>query len=70
MTLEGPRINSDGSPTHWWFNTKSGEVEQGLISKSIDRIGPFDTREEALRALDTVRQRSAEWAKSEERDRD
>ena len=63
-------MNSDGSPMYWWFNTKSGEVEQGLISKSIDRIGPFDTREEALRALDTVRQRSAEWAKSEERDRD
>jgi hypothetical protein len=55
---------------YWWFNTKSGEVEQGLISKSTDRIGPFDTREEALRALDTVRQRSAEWAKAEEQDRD
>ena len=63
-------MNSDGSPMYWWFNTKTGEVEQGLISKSTDRIGPFDTGEEALRALDTVRQRSAEWAKAEEQDRD
>ena len=31
----------------WWFNTKTGEVEQGAQSPWSDRAGPYATREEA-----------------------
>ena len=31
----------------YWYNTRSGEVEEGPQSLSIDRLGPFATRAEA-----------------------
>lgn len=46
----------------YWYNLKTGEVEHGLLSPSVDRAGPFDTAEEASRALETLRENSARWA--------
>ncbi len=65
MTLEDAAKNSAGDNAQWWFNTRSGEVEFGLLTASVYRIGPFASREEALGALDTVRRRSKEWAEAE-----
>ena len=48
--------------TQWWYNDRTGEVEEGPQSLGIDRIGPFDTREEALRAPEIVAERSRAWA--------
>jgi hypothetical protein len=31
----------------WWYNTATGEVEQGAQSAWSDRAGPYRTREEA-----------------------
>jgi hypothetical protein len=31
----------------WWYNTSTGEVEQGAKSPWSDRAGPYATREEA-----------------------
>jgi len=62
MTLEGDATNSTGANIQWWYNTKSGEVEFGLLTASVYRIGPFDSREEALGALDRVRRRAETWA--------
>ena len=36
--------------TEWWYNHKTGEVEEGPQSLGSDRDGPFATREDAARA--------------------
>jgi hypothetical protein len=46
----------------FWYNTHTGEVEEGKISNSIDRAGPFATREEAERAPEIIAERSRRWA--------
>ncbi len=48
--------------TEWWFNTKTHEVEDGPQSLAGDRVGPFDTREEAARANEIIAARSRAWA--------
>jgi hypothetical protein len=49
----------------FWYNLKTGAVEQGFQSPSVDRVGPFDTREEAERALEILRANSAKWSEEE-----
>ncbi|MBX3094388.1 MAG: methionine aminopeptidase [Cryobacterium sp.] len=48
--------------TEWWFNTKTGQVEEGPQSLGTDRLGPFETREDAARALEIIAERSRAWA--------
>lgn len=55
---------SDGDHKYW-YNSETGEVEFGMISPSIDRIGPFDTEAEARRAPEVVKERSRAWAEEE-----
>lgn len=49
----------------WWYNHKTGEVEQGRQSLGMHRDGPFDSAEEAARAPEIAQQRSAEWDEDE-----
>lgn len=49
----------------YWFNTQTGEVEDGPQSLSIDRLGPFHTREEAERANEIVAERARKWAEED-----
>lgn len=49
----------------YWYNMKTGEVEFGFESPSVDRVGPFDTREAAEHALETLRANSEKWAADE-----
>jgi len=51
----------------WWYNDRTGEVEEGPLSLSIDRIGPFETREEAERAPQIVAERARKWADEDAR---
>ena len=48
--------------TQWWFNTKTQEVEEGAQSLASDRVGPFETREEASRANEIIAARARAWA--------
>ncbi|MDO4241817.1 MAG: SPOR domain-containing protein [Microbacteriaceae bacterium] len=54
-----------GNSEKYWFNTKTGQVEQGAQSLSSDRLGPFDTAEEAANAQQKVQDRAAEWQAEE-----
>jgi hypothetical protein len=54
----------------YWYNVKTGEVEDGPQSMSIDRIGPFATREEAANALATYEERNRAWDEEEEAEDD
>ncbi|HEY0247752.1 MAG TPA: SPOR domain-containing protein [Gryllotalpicola sp.] len=49
----------------FWYNIKTGSVEQGFSSPALDRVGPFDTRHEAEHALERLRENSARWAEEE-----
>ncbi|THG35122.1 SPOR domain-containing protein [Glaciibacter flavus] len=52
----------------YWYNMKTGAVEQGYESASADRVGPFDTHVEAEHALETLRENSAKWAEDDAAD--
>jgi len=46
----------------WWYSLKYGTVEDDDgPTPGKDRLGPFATREEAARALETVERRNEEW---------
>ncbi|WP_300768431.1 hypothetical protein [uncultured Bifidobacterium sp.] len=47
--------------TRWYFNTVTEEPEQGPQSPVDQRMGPYDSREEALRAWKIVRERNLTW---------
>lgn len=49
----------------YWFNIKTKQVEKGLLSRSTDRIGPFETEAEAKNAEQLVKQRSEKWREEE-----
>jgi len=54
--------------TDWYYNIKTGEVEEGPQSLASDLDGPFKTREEAARAPEILAERSAKWAEEEAND--
>ena len=52
----------------YWYNTRTKQVEQGRRSLGVERLGPFETAEEAARAPEIVQQRARDWAADEARD--
>ena len=64
--MNNQSLNSAGVPNDFWFNTKTGQVEQGKLSAAPNRVGPFATRKEAERALETLTERAKRWAAEEE----
>jgi hypothetical protein len=57
---------SDSDSTeYWWYNIRTRRVEFGLQSKSLDRVGPFETEEQAKNAPQLIAERAAKWEKSE-----
>ena len=53
----------------FWYNTKTKQVEKGLLSAAIYRIGPFESQAEAARAEEILRERSKAWSE-EDKDSD
>lgn len=53
---------ADDTQRQFWYNMRTGAVEQGMLSPSLDRVGPFNTHREAEHALDKLRENSAKWA--------
>ena len=45
----------------WYYNTKTGEVEGEEGGRAADRLGPYDSPEEAARAYEIAAQRTKEW---------
>ena len=42
----------------YWFNQRTGQVEVGPKSIALDRLGPFDSAEEAARAEQIITERA------------
>ena len=59
-------MNSD--ETEFWFNLKTGEVEEGKQTLAIYRVGPFKSRNEAEHALEILAARASAWAEEDEDD--
>ena len=51
--------------TEWWYNSKTGDVEEGAQSLALDRDGPFKSREEAAKAPEIIAERARKWAEDE-----
>jgi hypothetical protein len=51
--------------SEWWYNHRTGEVEEGAQSLGSERDGPFATREEAARAPEIAKERARAWAAEE-----
>ncbi len=51
--------------SEWWYNHKTGEVEEGPQSLGSDRDGPYASREDAARAPEIARERARAWAAEE-----
>jgi hypothetical protein len=51
--------------SEWWYNHRTGEVEEGKQSLGSERDGPFSSREEAQRAPDIAKERARAWAAEE-----
>ncbi|MBD8020875.1 hypothetical protein [Brevibacterium gallinarum] len=45
----------------YWFNTKTGKVEHGPQSNWENRMGPYDTAEEAEQALAKAAENTKQW---------
>lgn len=52
----------------YWFNTRTGEVEVGKLSLAQDRLGPFESREEAARAPEIVAERARKIREEDDAD--
>jgi len=52
----------------FWLHTRTRQVEEGPKSLGLDRIGPFTSREEALRAEEIVRERGQKILAEDEED--
>lgn len=52
----------------FWFNTRTRQVEEGPKSLGLDRIGPFASFEEALRAEEIVNERAKKILEEDEED--
>lgn len=55
----------DDPAESYWFNTRTGEVEEGPQSLALHRLGPFETREEAERGPEIVAERARRWAEED-----
>jgi len=50
------------SGTKYWYCVKHERVEQGDdVCPPIDRLGPYDSHDEAAKALERAEQRNQEW---------
>lgn len=54
-------LDSAGNPEEFWFNLKTKQVEFGKLSAAAYRVGPFDSLEEAAKALETLASRTKVW---------
>ncbi|MGW0396173.1 hypothetical protein ACWDYJ_36030 [Streptomyces sp. NPDC003042] len=50
-----------GKPGEWYYCLVHKKVEEGPECPAKDRFGPYESREEANRAMETAQERNLEW---------
>jgi len=51
---------------NWWYCLKHQRVEPDQGCPNSERLGPFDTEEQAGQALEVARLRNEEWERGED----
>ena len=54
----------------YWFNQETRQVETGPKSLAVNRLGPFDTFEEAARAEQVIFERARKLREEDSKDWD
>lgn len=54
----------------YWFNLRTKQVELGLKSSSVDRLGPFETAAEASNAEAIVKARAEAWKAADKEEKE
>lgn len=54
----------------FYFNTRTGEVEEGKRFSWFSRLGPYATRAQAQRALETAAGRTEAWDEEDRAERE
>ena len=62
LGLRMPKLSyeSEGSQ-RWWYDRRSGNVEEGIMPRGRHRDGPYRSRDDALRGPEIARERAAAW---------
>ncbi|MEO6944047.1 MAG: methionine aminopeptidase [Lacisediminihabitans sp.] len=55
--------------TEWYYNIRTGEVEEGRQSNPADLDGPFRNKEDAERAPEIIAERARRWAAEDAQNR-
>ncbi|WP_432096149.1 hypothetical protein [Streptomyces sp. bgisy100] len=50
-----------GKPGEWFYCLQHKKVEEGPECPAEDRLGPYPTRGDAERAMETAAERNREW---------
>ena len=50
-----------GKPGEWYYCLEHKKVEEGPDCPGKDRMGPYASRQEAARAMETAQERNADW---------
>lgn len=50
-----------GKPGEWYYCLKHRKVEEGPECPAKDRLGPYESREEAADAMEIARERNVKW---------
>ncbi|MFS0700514.1 SPOR domain-containing protein [Cellulomonas sp. 179-A 4D5 NHS] len=58
-----------GTDREFYYNTETGQVEEGKVSDWSGRMGPYPSREAAEHALDQAKARTRAWDEEDERRR-
>lgn len=52
----------------YWYNVRTGKVEaEGQTSRKEELMGPYESADDALRALALARERTAAWDEQDSR---
>ena len=54
--------------SEYWYNVRTGEVEQGSQSSWSTLLGPYSTYAEAAQAMDRVKANNDRWEDEESED--
>lgn len=61
MLEQALRIQQKEIDVAWWYNILTNKTEEGPGAPNSERLGPFETEQEALSALEKVRERNESW---------
>jgi hypothetical protein len=68
LLVEAINMSSDAhDKVEYFFNTRTKMVEKGQVSSWEDLMGPYDTRDEAEKALETAKQKSKSWDEQDQK---